>query len=117
MKDRLIGARLLLRVYVPGEGNIGLARGRISSRVPKGLQSNFHDGFMVVLDEDVDVGDQKVREVYIVPSGSYTFLKGKDKMADVFIEPVHVTVSWTTPDGEWYSRGEKGTFAELSLLP
>lgn len=114
--DPLVGSRIKLRLYRPGEGTIGFATGKIISREPKESEVKFHDGFVIRLENAIKIKDSEVLEAYIVPSGSYVFVPDKDKMEDIFHEPVRTTFSWKTPNGKWTSTGDKGVFAEVSLL-
>lgn len=117
MTDRLIGLRVRLRFFAPGEGDLAFAAGTIITRVAKTPEVRFHDAFLVRLDEPVGIGDFECEDVHVVPSGRYPFVPGKDVMQELFEKPVHVAVSWRSPGGEWVSWGEKGTFAEVAMSP
>ncbi len=117
MTREILGSPVHLRLFAPGDDSFSMqANGTIMERLPTQGAQTFHDGFRIRLSDPILVEGVKIKEVSVCPSGSYPFEPGRDKMQDLFHESVFVTVSWKLPGGTGYTYGEKGTFAEVSLL-
>ena len=116
MTREILGTPVNLRLFAPGDDKFSAhSTGIIVERLPTEGTQAFHDGYRIKLDRPIVVEGIEITKVSTCPSGSYPFEPGKDKMLDLFREPVYVTVSWRMGDGTGYTYGEKGTFAEVSL--
>jgi len=117
MTRTVVGSKVHLRLFAPGEDTFAKnAIGRISEPASAPGPPEFAQGYKITLDDSIYIEGVEIKKVSVWPSGSYGFEPGKDKMLNLLREPVYVTVSWSLPDGTGYTFGEKGTFAEVSLL-
>jgi hypothetical protein len=114
MSRNLIGVRVRLRLFAPGESLAAVCTGIITEQM-RSQNADSHDGYKIRLDESVRIGPDIVTLVHAWPSGRYAFEPGTNKMDDLFHESVYTTVSWQLDNGEWMSYGDKGTFAEVSV--
>jgi hypothetical protein len=76
----------------------------------------FAQGYKITLDNPVYIEGVQIKEVSVWPAGAYKFDPAVDEMLDLFEKSVVVTVSWKLPEGTAYTYGEKGTFAEVTLI-
>jgi hypothetical protein len=115
MSDPLIGCQIKLRMYELGGRNLGKTFGTIVKRLHNPDQT-FHDTFVVELHSPLNLYGAPIGEVYLVPSGSYAYQKGQDKMLDVLHKSVSASLSWKTQSGDWGIGGENATFAEAAKM-
>jgi hypothetical protein len=117
MTHEIVGTSVSLRLFAPGDDSFSMcATGTIVERLPTLGRIPFHDGYRLTLTDAIEIEGVEIREVSVCPSGSYPFEPGGDKMLDVLSGSIYVTVSWRLPDGAGYTYGEKGTFAEVTLI-
>jgi hypothetical protein len=116
MTTDLIGTHVRLRFFSPGDiiSISGIGIGTIVEQVPESGPVQFHDAYTIKLERSIRIEDSEFDEVYAVPTGPY--IQGEDKMRNLLDKSVYTTVCWRLPDGQSETCGEKGTFAEVSLL-
>jgi hypothetical protein len=105
--DTLIGRSLHLRIYVPSEGTLATVVGVIAQRLRRPPDQRFHDAVLVSLDAPLSICGTNVDVLHVVPSGSYPYVAGQDKLLDLLHGPVHIAISWRSESGEWTSSGER----------